>query len=227
MLTCRVLEPDDWCHDCGAQGVARDTVVRPLAHVQLGWRPTVLQLRVRRYGCTGCRHVWRQDTTAAAAPRATLSRLAVLWALKSVVIDRLSIARVAASLGMSRHTVNDAVLAAGRALGVDEHCWRTPTTAGNSSTSPRSRDGIGSARLLDMVSGRSKQVFTTWLNQQSPFLRAGVEAVPMDGFTGYKIAAAEALTGRRRGHGSLSRRRPRRGRPEPLRSTPFSTAWSP
>lgn len=37
---------------------------------------------------------------------------AVLWALKSVVIDRLSIAQVAEGLGASWHTVNDAVLCA-------------------------------------------------------------------------------------------------------------------
>jgi len=118
--------------------VARDTVVRRLAHVPLGGRPTVLQVRVRRYRRAGCAHVWRQDTTAAAAPRAKLSRHAVLWALKSVVIHRLSIAPVAASFGTSWHTVNDAVLAAGRqlliedpgrldgvrVLGVDEHARR-------------------------------------------------------------------------------------------------------
>jgi transposase len=28
------------------------------------------------------------------------------------------------------------------------------------------RDSAGPARLLDMVSGRSKQVFTTWLNKR-------------------------------------------------------------
>jgi hypothetical protein len=138
VLACRVLEADDWCHECGCQGTPRDTVTRRLAHVPLGWRPTILQVRVRRYRCTGCGHVWRQDTMKAAAPRAKLSRHAVLWALKSVVIDRLSIARVAAGLGTSWHTVNDAVLAAGRELlindpnrldgvrviGVDAHAWR-------------------------------------------------------------------------------------------------------
>lgn len=72
-------------------------------------------VRVRRYRCTGCGHVWREDTTAAGAPRAKLSHLAVLWALKSVVIGRLSMTRVAASLGASWHTDNEAVLAAGRA----------------------------------------------------------------------------------------------------------------
>jgi len=114
VLRCCVVEPDDWCHECGAQGAPRDTLLRRLAHVPLGWRLTVLVVRVRRYRCTECGHVWRQDTSSAATPRSKLSRAAVLWALKSVVIDRLSVARVAEGLGTSWHTVNDAVLAAGR-----------------------------------------------------------------------------------------------------------------
>ncbi|MDP9220176.1 MAG: ISL3 family transposase, partial [Actinomycetota bacterium] len=36
VLACRVLEPDDWCHECGARGVPRDTVARRLADVPLG-----------------------------------------------------------------------------------------------------------------------------------------------------------------------------------------------
>jgi len=109
VLACRVLEPDDplerdsWCGRCGVEGAARDTVLRRLAHVPMGWRPTVLDVTIRRYRCAGCGHVWRQDTSSAAAPRSKLSRAAVLWALKSVVIDRLSIARVAEGLGASWH----------------------------------------------------------------------------------------------------------------------------
>ena len=221
VLACRVVEPEEvterscWCTRCGELGVPRDTVLRRLAHVPVGWRPTVVDVMVRRYRCPGCGHVWRQDTTAAAAPRAKLTRSAVLWALKSVVVDRLSIARVAGSLRSSWHTVNDAVLNAGRALlindparldgvrvlGVDEHCWRHPR-AGSGSVErfvtviidlTPVRDGTGPARLLDMVSGRSKAVFTTWLQAQTPEFRAGIETVAMDGFTGYKSAAAEAL----------------------------------
>jgi len=163
--------------------------------VPLGWRLTVLVVRVRRYRCTECGHVWRQDTSSAVAPRSKLSRAAVLWALKSVVIDRLSVARVAEGLGTSWHTVNDAVLAA--AVGVDENCWRHTRHGGRFVTviidlTPV-RDGTGPARLLDMVLGRSKAVFTTWLQAQSPAFRAGIETVAMDGFTGYKSAAAEAL----------------------------------
>ncbi len=211
VLACRVLEADDWCHECGCRGVPRDTVVRELAHVPLGWRPTILAVRVRRYRCTGCGHVWRQDTSAAAAPRAKLSRHAVLWALKSVVTDRLSITRVAAGLGASWHTVNDAVLAAGRQLliedparldgvrviGVDEHCWRH-TRRGDKFVTviidlTPVRDGTGPSRLLDMVEGRSKQVFKGWLQAQTPLFRHGIEVVAMDGFTGFKTAASDVL----------------------------------
>jgi transposase len=211
VLACRVLEPDEWCHECGCQGVPRDSVVRELAHVPMGWRPTILQVRVRRYRCTGCGHVWRQDTTAAALPRAKLSQHAVLWALKSVVLDRLSIARVAAGLGVTWHTVNDAVLAAGRQLliddptrldgvrviGVDEHCWRH-TRRGDKYVTviidlTPVHDGVGPSRLLDMVEGRSKQVFKSWLEAQTAQFRKGIEVVAMDGFTGFKTAASEEL----------------------------------
>jgi transposase len=215
VLACRVLEPDDWCHCCGAAGVFRDTVERKLAHVPMGWRPTTLTVRVRRYSCTGCGHVWRQDTSSAAEPRGKLSRDAVLWALRALVLDRLSVARIAGSLAVSWHTANDAVLAAGRRLliddphrlggvqviGVDEHCWRHPRPDQRDveryvtviiDLTPV-RDQTGPARLLDMVEGRSKAVFTDWLSQQSQAFRDGVQVVAMDGFTGFKTAAAESL----------------------------------
>jgi len=77
VLACRVVEPDGWCRRCGCEGVARDTVVRRLAHEPLGWRPTTLLVTVCRYRCTGRGHVWRQDTTKAAQARSKLSRRAL------------------------------------------------------------------------------------------------------------------------------------------------------
>lgn len=41
VLTCRVVEPDPWCRRCGCQGRPRDTVIRRLAHIPLGHRPTI------------------------------------------------------------------------------------------------------------------------------------------------------------------------------------------
>ena len=79
VLACKVAEPDPWCRRCGAQGVVRGTVVRELAHEPLGWRPTIVQVRVPRYRCEGCAHVWRQDISTAAEPRAKLTRGALRW----------------------------------------------------------------------------------------------------------------------------------------------------
>ena len=44
---------------CGAQGAARATVMRRLAHEPLGWRPTTLATWVGRFRCAGCCRVWR------------------------------------------------------------------------------------------------------------------------------------------------------------------------
>ena len=55
------------------------------------------------------------------------------------------------------------------------------------------RAGTGPARLLDMVEGRSKQAFKTWLSERPKAWRDKIDVVAMDGFTGFKTAAAEEL----------------------------------
>ncbi|MGF1663706.1 MAG: ISL3 family transposase [Kineosporiaceae bacterium] len=211
VLACGVTEPDRWCRRCGCEGTARDTVVRELAHEPLGWRPTTLLVTVRRYRCAGCGHVWRQDTTRAAEPRAKLSRRALRWALEGIVCQHLTVARVAEGLGVSWNTANDAVLAEGRrvliadpdrfdgvrVIGVDEHVWRH-TRRGDKYVTviidlTPIRDETGPSRLLDMVEGRSKQAFRTWLAARPDAWRQAVEVVAMDGFTGFKTATTEEL----------------------------------
>jgi len=214
VLACRVVVSDElegWCRRCGSEGAARDTVTRRLAHEPFGWRPTILLVTIRRYRCTGCGHVWRQDTSAAAEPRAKLSRRALRWALEAIVCQHLSVARIADALAVSWNTANSAVLAEGRrvliedparfdgvrVIGVDEHAWRH-TRRGDTYVTviidlTPVRDGAGPAPLLDMVSGRSKQVFTTWLLAQPREFRERIEVVAMDGFTGFKTATTDQL----------------------------------
>jgi hypothetical protein len=180
VLACRVIETDEfarWCRRCGCEAAPRDSVTRRLAH----------------------------------EPRAKLSRRALRWALEGIVCQHLTVARVAEGLGVSWNTANDAVLAEGRrvliegphrfdgvrVIGVDEHCWRH-TRRGDKYVTviidlTPIRDGTGPARLLDMVEGRSKQVFKTWLGERDTPWRDGVEVVAMDGFTGFKTATSEEL----------------------------------
>ena len=211
VLACRVVEDDRWCGRCGCEGIVHDVVTRRLAHEPFGWRPTTLLIAVRRYRCTGCRHVWRQDTSKAAQSRARISRAGLAWALVALVVQHLTVARIAQGLAVAWDTANDAVLAEGKrvliadptrfdkvaVIGVDEHVWRH-TRKGDKYVTviidlTPIRDGTGPARLLDMVEGRSKAAFKTWLADRPQAWRDGVEVIAMDGFTGFKTAAAEEL----------------------------------
>src|SRR5690606_28744938 len=79
--------------------------------------------------------------------------------------------------------------------GVDEHVWRHTPFGSKYVTviidlTPI-RDRTGPSRLLDIVEGRSKKAFKTWLAAQSQAFRHGIEDIAMNGFAGYKSAAAE------------------------------------
>ncbi len=84
---CRVAEPDEWCRRCGCQGSPRDTVTRGVAWRAAGLRPTTLLVTVGLYRCTGCGHVWRQDTSKAAPLRVKLSRRGLRWALEGSCVS--------------------------------------------------------------------------------------------------------------------------------------------
>ena len=91
-----------------------------------------------RYRCSGCGHVWRQNARCLAQPRVNLSRRGLRWALEGMVVQHLTIARVADGLGVAWNTANNAVLAEGQraliddpyrfdgvqVIGVDGHVWR-------------------------------------------------------------------------------------------------------
>ena len=128
-----------------------------------------------------------------------------------IQVKKLTFGRVGDGLAAAWDNANDAVLAEGKrvlidqehrfeevkVVGVDEHVWRHTRRGDRYVTviidlTPV-RDGTGPARLLDMVEGRSKQAFKTWLADRPQEWRDGVEVVAMDGFTGFKTAAVEEL----------------------------------
>ena len=213
VLACKVVpDPQEgWCRECGGPGTPAGSLVRRLAHIPYGNRPTTLHIRLRRFRCPDCRRVWTQDLTAACEPRAKLSRGALRWALIALVVMKLSISKIAEQLNVAWNTANTAILDEGqrhliddptrfdgvRVLGVDEHVWRH-TRRGDKYVTviidlTPVYDGTGTARLLDMVEGRSKAVFKDWLQSRPQAWRDQVEVVAMDGFTGFKTATQEEL----------------------------------
>ena len=211
VLACRVPGPGQWCRRRGCEGLVRDTVIRQLAREPPGWRPATLAVTIRRYRCAGCPHVWRQDTTLAAGPRAKLPRRGLRRALEAIVARHLTVARIAEGLSVAWNTAGDAVPGEGKraltddttrsggvtAIGAGEHVRRHTRRGGKYVTvitDPTGiGDGTGPARLPGMVQGRSRQAFKTWLSQRPKDWRDGTEVVAMDGFTGFKTAATEEL----------------------------------
>jgi transposase len=111
-----------------------------------------------------------------------LSRRGLRWAPEAIVVQHLTVARMAESLNLAWNTANDAILAEGKraliddttrfdgvtAIGAGEHVWRH-------------------ARRGD------KYVTVTWLSQRPKDWRDGIEVVAMDGFTGFETATTEEL----------------------------------
>ena len=168
VIECRLTKAPEPCPKCGAAGVSRGTVDRHLAHTPYGQRPTRLLLRIRRWRCA-CGCFWHEDTNSAAPPRSKLSYGAIRWALAAIVLDHLSVSRVASQLDVAWHTANNAIINEGRrllfndstrfdgvtVLGVDEHVWRH-TRCGDKYVTivvdlTPVRNKNGPARLLDVL----------------------------------------------------------------------------
>jgi transposase len=215
-IFCAPVARDPRCPDCGRDGRYRDTVVRPLTDLPVAGYPLVLRVAVPRYRCATAecgRTVFSQDLGRLAAPRSSTTPRCARYVLRRLMIDRTTVSAIAAELGVSWHTVSTIAmratatliaatgpdrLAGVRAIGVDEHRW-----------APRRRgtdgfvtliidltpvlDRTGSARLLDLVAGRSAAALSSWLAEQPSAFRDQVEVVAMDGFGGYKTAATHAL----------------------------------
>ena len=215
-IFCTPVTRDPRCPDCRREGRYRDTITRSLTDLPVAGYPLVLRVAVPRYRCTTprCgRAVFNQDLGKLAAPRSSMTRRCSRYVLRRLMIDRTTIAAIAAEPGVSWHTVSaiamrataDLVAAAGpdrlagvKVIGVDEHRW-APRRLGLDGfvtliidLTPV-RDHSGPARLLDMVGGRSATALASWPAAQPASFARGVEVVAMDGFAGYKTAATEMM----------------------------------
>ena len=204
------------CPGCGTDGVYRDTVIRRVTDVPVVGYPLRLQVKVPRYRCVDAtchREVFAHNTDRLARRGWSTTRRCARYICRRLMVDRATVAAVARELGLSWDTVNtiaidatQTIVAADttrldgvRVIGVDEHRWshtRRPGQDGYVTVIVDLTpilDGTGRARLLDLVPGRSAAALKTWLADQTSTFRDQVEVVAMDGFNGYKSAAADQL----------------------------------
>ena len=206
-------EPDShdarWCPSCGAYARVRSSWLRTLAHVPYGDDAVHLLVRVRRYECVPCSRSWSDDLEAVGAGRGVLSVPAVMWALRRVCLDSMTVSACARLLHVAWAVVDRAVREQGmllleqadrfssvRAIGVDEHVWRHGAFGDRYVTvivdlTPRC-DGRP-ARLLDMVPGRSAQVLREWMQARGGEFTRRVGVVAMDAFAGWKQAVESVV----------------------------------
>ena len=191
-------------------------------------------MRLRRFACTHCHRVWRQDTSTLAEPRARLTHAAVEWGLRALSLESMSVSRVAQALGISWHTANTAILTRAEqilneapdrlegveVLGVDDSPARfalvrevPPSVWRHTKRGDRYvtviidltpvRHRSGPARLLDVVPGRSKKVFKTWLATRASLGVNGLRWWPRGGFTGSRERRRPGAPTGPGGHGPL------------------------
>ena len=108
-IFCTPVARDARYPDCGHDGRYRDNVTRPLTDLPVAGYPLVLRVAVPRYRCTTpeCgRAVFNQDLGKLAASRSATTRRCARYVLRRLMIDRTTVAAIAAELGVSWHTVS-------------------------------------------------------------------------------------------------------------------------
>ena len=177
--------------------------------------PTRIRWFKRRWICreTTCQTVtFLEHDERVCAHRARLGARAIRWAIRQLRFAGASIAGLARQLGTTWNTVwshikpclqaasdDPARFAGVQVLGVDEHVWHHQDRRHRG---PRELTGIvdltrgedhPTARLLDLVPGRSGTVYKNWLEERGEQFRSGIQIATLDPFQGYKNAIDDQL----------------------------------
>ena len=194
------------CPGCGviAQGHGRmvvEVIDAPWAGI-----PTRIRWHKRRWICreTTCQTVtFLEHDERVCAPRARLGVRAIRWAIRQLRFEGATIAGLARQLATTWNTVwshikpclqaasdDPARFAGVRVLGVDEHVWHHQDRRRRG---PRELTGIvdltrgedhPTARLLDLVPGRSGTVYKNWLEERGEQFRSGIQIATLDPLPG-------------------------------------------
>ncbi|MEO5842463.1 MAG: ISL3 family transposase [Acidimicrobiales bacterium] len=171
-----------WCRGCGGRAAVKDRPRVELVDLPAFGRPTRLVWHKHRWCCRGCgAGSWTIIDDRIAPRRAAMTDRAGRWCTEQVGRSGRTVAEVARELGCDWHTVNDAVIAYGRALvedpnrvgdvdalGLDEtlFCRRGPRHRHEWCTSIVDVSAGRCAQLLDVVAGRSAAGPSAWLEDR-------------------------------------------------------------
>ena len=177
--------------------------------------PTRIRWHKRRWICRehACQTVtFLEHDERVCAPRARLGVRAIRWAIRQLRFEGATIAGLARQLATTWNTVwshikpclqaasdDPARFAGVQVLGVDEHVWHHQDRRRRG---PRELTGIvdltrgedhPTARLLDLVPGRSGTAHENWLEERGEQFRSGIQIATLDPFQGYKNAIDDQL----------------------------------
>ena len=203
------------CPGCGVIAQGHGRVVVEVIDAPWAGVPVRIRWHKRRWICreTACQTVtFLEHDERVCAPRARLGARAIRWAIRQLRFEGATIAGLARQLATTWNTVwshikpclqaasdDPARFAGVRVLGVDEHVWHHQDRRRRG---PRELTGIvdltrgedhPTARLLDLVPGRSGTVYKNWLAERGEDFRAGVRIATLDPFQGYKNAIDDQL----------------------------------
>ena len=203
------------CPDCGVIAQGHGRVVVEVIDAPWAGVPVRIRWHKRRWICREhtCQiTTFAEQNHSVCAPRARLGVRAIRWAIRQLRFEGATISGLARQLGTTWNTVwshikpclqaasdDPARFSGVRVLGVDEHVWHHQDRRRRG---PRELTGIvdltrgedhPTARLLDLVPGRSGTVYKNWLAERGEDFRSGIQIATLDPFQGYKNAIDDQL----------------------------------
>jgi transposase len=209
------VERQGICPDCGVASTrVKDRALVRIRDLPAADQRVVLWWRKRRLACleTACARRSFTQTTTEIPPRSRLTARLRVRLAEAVAGSNRAVSEVAAEYSLSWWTVHRAFLAASarwlpaptptRVLGIDETRARTVRwiladqgwrRSDPWMTSFVNADTTGPGLLLGLAPGRSGACVRTWLAEQTPQFRQGIELVVIDPSAPYASGIRAAL----------------------------------
>lgn len=205
------------CVGCGVIPESKGRRVVELVDAPWAGVPVRLRWHKRRWICheQQCAvKTFTEKNPPICTPRAKITTRCTQWAINQIRRENASVAGLARQLGVSWNGIWGQIkpLLEARAddesrfggvttLGVDEHIWhhtfphkgKGPKEFTGMVDLTKNRGGRISARLLDLVPGRSGRAYGDWLHARGPQFRNGIQIATLDPFRGYKNAIDDHL----------------------------------